>query len=83
MATQAQKPDEPNEPAETDEPGRASPDVETGQPGRASPDEEAGEPGTFKTDVSETDDEGTSVREAEVRDDDLSETGSPESDEEA
>ncbi|MDR6449098.1 hypothetical protein J2794_005230 [Paraburkholderia terricola] len=80
MATQAQKPAEPNEP---DKPGRASPDVETGQPGRASPDEEAGEPGTFKTDVSETDDEGTSVREAEVRDDDLSETGSPESDEEA
>jgi len=31
--------------------------------------------GTFKTDVSETDDEGTTVREAEVRKDDLSETG--------
>ena len=30
--------------------------------------------GTFKTDVSETDDEGTTVREAEVREDDLSET---------
>lgn len=29
--------------------------------------------GTFKTDVSETDDEGTTVREAEVREDDLSE----------
>ncbi|HEY4297741.1 MAG TPA: hypothetical protein VGM85_14815 [Paraburkholderia sp.] len=28
---------------------------------------------TFNTDVSETDDEGTSVREAEVREDDLSE----------
>ena len=31
--------------------------------------------GTFKTDVSETDDEGTTVREAEVGEDDLSETG--------
>jgi hypothetical protein len=29
--------------------------------------------GTFKTDVSETDDEGTTVREAEVRADDLTE----------
>ena len=29
--------------------------------------------GTFKTDVSETDDEGTTVREAEVREDDLTE----------
>lgn len=28
---------------------------------------------TFNTDVSETDEEGTSVREAEVREDDLSE----------
>jgi hypothetical protein len=29
---------------------------------------------TFTTDISETDDEGTSVRQAEVRTDDLSET---------
>lgn len=29
--------------------------------------------GTFKTDVSETDDEGTTVREADVRKDDLTE----------
>jgi hypothetical protein len=29
--------------------------------------------GTFTTDVSETDDEGTTVRQAEVREDDLSE----------
>ena len=29
--------------------------------------------GTFTTDVSETDEEGTTVREAEVREDDLSE----------
>ncbi|WP_114809939.1 hypothetical protein [Paraburkholderia kururiensis] len=29
--------------------------------------------GTFTTDVSETDDEGTTVREAEVREDDLAE----------
>ncbi len=29
--------------------------------------------GTFKTDVSETDSEGTTVREAEVREDDLTE----------
>jgi hypothetical protein len=36
---------------------------------------------TFKTDISETDDEGTTVREAEVRKDDLSETQPPESDE--
>jgi hypothetical protein len=36
-------------------------------------------PGTFKTDVSETDEEGTTVREAEVREDDLSEPGSSES----
>lgn len=38
------------------------------------------EEGTFKTDISETDDEGTTVREAEVRKDDLSETQPPESD---
>ena len=31
---------------------------------------------TFKTDVSETDDEGTTVREAEVRKEDLSEVDS-------
>lgn len=29
--------------------------------------------GTFETDVSETDDEGTTVRQAEVKEDDLSE----------
>lgn len=34
--------------------------------------------GTFKTDVSETDDEGTTVREAEVREDDLAEVRPPE-----
>jgi len=38
--------------------------------------------GTFETDVSETDDEGTTVREAEVREDDLSETGKPNRDSE-
>jgi hypothetical protein len=31
------------------------------------------EEGTFETDVSETDDEGTTVRQAEVKEDDLSE----------
>jgi hypothetical protein len=35
---------------------------------------------TFTTDISETDDEGTSVREAEVRKDDLSETKPTEGD---
>lgn len=35
--------------------------------------EQAKTGGTFKTDVSETDDEGTTVREAEVRESDLSE----------
>lgn len=35
--------------------------------------EQAKTGGTFKTDVSETDDEGTTVREAEVRENDLSE----------
>lgn len=35
--------------------------------------EQANPGGTFKTDVSETDDEGTTVREAEVRESDLSE----------
>lgn len=35
------------------------------------PDKQGGK--TFNTDVSETDEEGTSVREAEVREDDLSE----------
>ncbi|MFL9966480.1 hypothetical protein PQR02_37025 [Paraburkholderia sediminicola] len=38
------------------------------------------EEGTFTTDVSETDDEGTTVREAEVRKDDLSETQPPKPD---
>lgn len=38
------------------------------------------EESTFKTDISETDDEGTTVREAEVRKDDLSETQPPEAD---
>jgi hypothetical protein len=45
--------------------------------GRA-PKEQLENPGTFKTDVSETDEEGTTVREAEVREDDLSEPGSGE-----
>jgi hypothetical protein len=35
-------------------------------------DDQSGE-GTFETDVSETDDEGTTVRQAEVKEDDLSE----------
>lgn len=37
------------------------------------PDEKQGSDETFTTDVSETDGEGTTVREAEVRKDDLSE----------
>ena len=45
------------------------PGTHTGQ--SHSEQEETG--GTFKTDVSETDDEGTTVREAEVREDDLTE----------
>jgi hypothetical protein len=43
------------------------------------PDRPAEEPGTFKTDMSETADEGTTVREAEVRESDLSEKGLPRS----
>ena len=35
---------------------------------------------TFETDISETDDEGTSVRQAEVKTDDLSETTPAEGD---
>ncbi|MCG1043240.1 hypothetical protein KQH60_12110 [Mycetohabitans sp. B8] len=35
-------------------------------------------PGTFTTDVSETDDQGTTVRETQVREDDLSEVDSSE-----
>ncbi|MGG1943540.1 hypothetical protein AB1286_01855 [Trinickia sp. NRRL B-1857] len=44
-------------------------ETSTGQPG--SEQDETG--GTFKTDVSETDDEGTTVRKAEVHEDDLTE----------
>ncbi|MGN6652808.1 hypothetical protein [Trinickia sp.] len=47
------------------------------QPGKQSPqpssEENKNSGGTFKTDVSETDSEGTTVREAEVREDDLTE----------
>lgn len=38
---------------------------------------DAGKDRTFKTDVSETDDEGTTVREAEVREDNLEEKNPP------
>jgi hypothetical protein len=47
--------------------------------GGSAPKEQLENPGTFKTDVSETDEEGTTVREAEVREDDLSEPGSAKS----
>ena len=43
----------------------------------ASPEEDKSG-GTFKTDVSETDEEGTTVREAEVREDDLTEVNGEE-----
>ena len=43
------------------------------QPNDPGAEEEKTGGGTFKTDVSETDEEGTTVREAEVREDDLSE----------
>ncbi|MDR5784465.1 hypothetical protein QCE63_34185 [Caballeronia sp. LZ065] len=43
-------------------------------------DESATSDETFTTDISETDDEGTSVRQAEVRTDDLSETKQTEGD---
>ena len=46
---------------------------ENDEPGQQ-PEEDSG---TFKTDVSETDDEGTTVGEEEVREDDLSETDKP------
>jgi hypothetical protein len=36
-------------------------------------DAQTGEGGTYKTDISETDDEGTTVREGEVREDDMEE----------
>jgi len=42
------------------------------QPATSTPEQDQ-KGGTFKTDVSETDDEGTTVRDAEVREDDLSE----------
>ncbi|MDR5769534.1 MULTISPECIES: hypothetical protein [unclassified Caballeronia] len=45
----------------------STPSQQSGQDEKPSDDE------TFTTDVSETDDEGTTVREAEVRKDDLSE----------
>jgi hypothetical protein len=65
MATQSQsQSQEPEKPAENG----------------STPGEQTEDPGTFKTDVSETDDEGTTVREAEVREGDLSEPGSLESD---
>jgi hypothetical protein len=48
------------------------------QPGSQDQSNEGDE--TFTTDISETDDEGTSVREAEVRKDDLSETKPTEGD---
>lgn len=41
----------------------------------SAPKEQVENPGTFKTDVSETDEEGTTVREAAVNEDDLSEPG--------
>ncbi|MDR5781196.1 hypothetical protein QCE63_17440 [Caballeronia sp. LZ065] len=41
---------------------------------KPTPEESPGRDETFETDISETDDEGTTVREAEVRKDDLSET---------
>lgn len=41
-------------------------------PGQPNPDQDPSG-STFKTDVSETDDEGTTVREAEVREDDMTE----------
>lgn len=43
-------------------------------PQKPTPDKSAGSDETFTTDISETDDEGTTVREAEVKKDDLSET---------
>lgn len=39
--------------------------------------QDADKDGTFTTDVSETDDEGTTVREAEVRESDLQEKNPP------
>ncbi|WP_250454116.1 hypothetical protein [Caballeronia sp. ATUFL_M2_KS44] len=49
---------------------------QNGKPDQSQNADEASQAGgdeTFTTDVSETDDEGTTVREAEVRKDDLSE----------
>jgi len=45
--------------------------TKSGQPGKPERADESDK--TFKTDISETGEDGTSVREAEVREDDLSE----------
>lgn len=50
--------------------------AQTGKPSQQTGAPRPNEGGTFKTDVSETDEEGTTVREAEVREDDLSEVDS-------
>lgn len=51
---------------------KQSPNQPEGTNGQPSS-EQSENAGTFKTDVSETDDEGTTVREAEVRGDDMTE----------
>ncbi|MCP3722950.1 hypothetical protein M3I53_07375 [Paraburkholderia sp. CNPSo 3272] len=60
----------PDEPAQSPEGGNESA-PNTGEDSK-----------TFQTDISETDDEGTTVREAEVREDDLNETNKPKPDSE-